>query len=378
MSIGDPSKLDPATVAVRGSRVHGRGVGIVPPIELSSTFRMPDAPQDGEFSYARSGHPANAQIEPTLAELEGGTDCVVFNAGIAAANAVLDEAKPGTAIVMPRDAYYGIKVRAQRDLPLRNVEVRLVDQTDLGELERALDGASLFWAETPTNPLMAIADLEAIGEMCARLHVPWAVDNTFATSLLQRPLDFGAMASMHSLTKYVGGHSDLLLGGVITRDSEFAARLRARRNDQGTQADGFSLWLARRGLQTMPLRVAHQSAAAMELATRLTAHPRVERVCYPGLQDHPGHEIAARQMQGGFGGMLSILVKGGGEAAQRVIDRCEIWVPATSLGGVESLIERRAKWSGETAPPELLRLSVGLEGLEDIWNDLDRALEQAG
>ncbi|CAN5589636.1 cystathionine gamma-synthase [soil metagenome] len=377
MSKGDRIRLDSATVAVRGGGVHGRGVGIVPPIELSSTFRMPDSPQTGDFSYARSGNPANAQIEPTLAELEGGNECVVFNAGIAAANAILDEAAPGTAIVMPRDAYYGIKVRAERELPLRNIEVRLVDQTNLTELENALDGATLFWAETPTNPLMAIADLEAIGAMCARHSVPWAVDNTFATSLLQRPLDYGALGSMHSLTKYVGGHSDLLLGGVITRDSEFATRLRLRRNDAGTQADGFSLWLARRGLQTMPLRVAHQSVAALELSTRLSAHPSVERVCYPGLLVHPGHEIAARQMIGGFGGMLSILVKGGGEAAQRVIDRCEIWVPATSLGGVESLIERRAKWAGETAPPELLRLSVGLEGLEDLWRDLEQALDQA-
>lgn len=366
--------LDPATIAVRASGEHTLNEGITPPIYVASTFVHSGVPVPGDYTYGRGDSPANEPLERTLAQLEGGLDCVVFNAGIAAANAVLEEALPGTALVMPRDAYYGIRNRAQRELTWRGVDVRLVDQTDLGAVEQALEGASLMWAETPTNPLLAIADLKAIGNMAAAKGVPWAVDNTFATPLLQQPMQFGAVASMHSLTKYVGGHSDLLLGAVITSSDAIAARLRSRRNDTGTQGDGFSLWLARRGLQTMPLRVARQSESAAELSQRLRGHPSIETVFYPGLKDHPGHEVAAGQMCGGFGGMLSILVRGGQEAAQRTVERCQVWVPATSLGGVESLIERRARWAGETAPPELLRLSVGLECVEDLWHDLEQAL----
>jgi cystathionine gamma-synthase len=366
--------LAESTIAVRGTTHHAFGQEVTPPIHLSSTFVHPSVPAPGEYSYGRGGNPANEQLEPVLAAIEGGDDCVIFNAGIAAANAVLAEAAPGTALVMPWDAYYGIRVRAAKELPKLGVEVRLVDQTDLGAVERALDGASLLWAETPTNPLLAVANLEEIGRLAARAGVPWYVDNTFATPILQHPIAFGATGSMHSLTKYVGGHSDLLLGAVITADPEAAARLRARRNESGTQGDGFSIWLARRGLQTLPLRVRHQAAAALELAERLSGHPSVAQVFYPGLPGHPGHEVAKTQMRGGFGGMLSILVAGGAERAQAVVERCELWVPATSLGGVESLLERRARWAGETAPGELLRLSVGLEDIEDLWRDLDQAL----
>ncbi len=328
----------------------------------------------GEHSYARADNPANAQLEPALTALEHGSDCVVFNAGIAAANAVLAEALPGTAVVMPHDAYYGIRVRASRELARLGIEVRLVDQTDLRAVEYALEGASLLWAETPTNPLLAIANLEALGKLAERKRVPWFVDNTFATPLLQKPIDFGADGSMHSLTKYVGGHSDLLLGAVITAGADVADRLRRYRSETGTQGGGLSIWLARRGLQTLPLRVKRQSDTALELAERLRRHPAVSMVFYPGLKTHPGHAIAASQMNGGFGGMLSILVAGGEDRAQAVVERCELWVPATSLGGVESLIERRARWAGETAPGELLRLSVGLEDPEDLWRDLEHAL----
>ncbi len=365
------------TIAVRGTGRHVIGDEVTPPIHLSSTFVHAQTPLPGEFSYARSGNPANAQLEPALAALEGGADCVVFNAGIAAANAILAGVEPGLAVVMPWDAYYGIRVRAERELSKLGIEVRLVDQSDLQALDQALKGASLLWVETPSNPLLAITDLEKIGQLAAARGVPWYADNTFATPLLQRPIDFGAAGSMHSLTKYIGGHSDLVLGAVITATTEEADRLRARRNDSGTQGDGFSIWLARRGLQTMPLRVRRQAETAMVLAEQLSRHPAVTTVYYPGLPAHPGYDIARNQMTGGFGGMLSILVAGGQEAAQRVVERCELWVPATSLGSVESLIERRARWAGETAPGELLRLSVGLEDPGDLWRDLDQALSGA-
>jgi cystathionine gamma-synthase len=213
-----------------------------------------------------------------------------------------------------------------------------------------------------------------VGALAAEQGVPWMCDNTFATPLLQQPLAFGAAASMHSATKYIGGHSDVLLGAAICADGALAARLRARRNRYGTQPDGFSAWLARRGLQTMPLRVRQQSASALELARRLAAHPKVTRVHYPGLPADPGHDAAGRQMHGGYGGMVSIVVAGGAEAAATVPPACRVWAPATSLGGVESLIERRARWSGETAAPALLRLSVGIEAVEDLWADLEQAL----
>ncbi|MEA2584209.1 MAG: cystathionine gamma-synthase [Thermomicrobiales bacterium] len=376
-SVADIEKYGAATIAVKGGVETVAGDGVAPPIHLASTFVLPGDPGPGIPSYARGGSPAYDPLEVALARLEGGTDAVLFNAGIAAANAILDEARPGTAVVMPEDAYYGIKVRAQEVLPQRGVEVRLVDPNDLDALDQALDGASFLWTETPTNPLLAVCDLEAIGRLAAERGVPWACDNTFATPILQRPLEYGAVAVMHSATKYIGGHSDLILGAAVCADRDLAARLRTRRNTTGTQPDGFSSWLARRGLQTMPLRVRHQAAAALSLACRAQQHPAVDRVYYPGLPDDPGHEIAARQMDGGFGGIFSLLIKGGASTAQAVVDAVKVWVPATSLGGVESLIERRARWAGETADPALLRLSVGLEDVEDLWRDLERALSAA-
>ncbi|MGH2559185.1 MAG: trans-sulfuration enzyme family protein [Thermomicrobiales bacterium] len=366
-----------ATIAVRGGVDPEAGDGLSPAIELSSTFVLAGPPAPGLPAYARAGSPAYGPLERALAELEGGADAVAFNAGIAAAAALFEEATPGSALVMPEDAYYGVRVYAQDYLTRHGVEVRLVDLQDLDALDRALNGASFLWTETPTNPLLAISDLRAIDEIAARRGVPWACDNTFATPILQRPLDIGATASMHSVTKYIAGHSDLIMGAVICRDADLATRLRARRNSFGTQPDGFSCWLARRGMQTLPLRIKRQAASALELATRALHHPAVAHVYYPGLPDDPGHQIARGQMTGGYGGMLSLLVHGGADAAQAVVEACRLWVPATSLGGVESLMERRARWAGETADPALLRLSVGLEDVDDLWRDLDCALSFA-
>jgi cystathionine gamma-synthase len=371
---GEESSLRPETIAVQGGVDRHPGDEVAPPIHVSVTFIQPGDVPPGQFSYARGGSPAYPPLERALTELEGGADTVLFNAGSAAAVALLDEAAPGTAVVMPTDAYYGIRVYAEQQLPRLGIEVRLADPTDLAGLDRALAGASLLWMETPTNPTIAVADLAAVGALAADRGVPWVCDNTFATPLLQRPLAFGAIASMHSATKYIGGHSDLLLGAAVCADADLAARLRARRNRYGTQPDGFSCWLARRGLQTMPLRVRRQSESALELARRLAAHPKVARVHYPGLPDDPGHDAAVRQMDGGFGGMLSIVVAGGAEAAAGVPPACRVWAPATSLGSVESLIERRARWAGEVVDPALLRLSVGIEAVDDLWADLERAL----
>jgi len=369
--------LAPATIAVKGGYRHERGMGVSPGIQLSSTFVHggdPSDPDDGIYTYGRGGSPGYGQLERVIAELEHGADAVVFNAGIAAALAVLAEGAPGTAVVLPYDAYYGIRARASELLPPKGIEVRFVDQTNLYDLREALNGASLLWTETPTNPLLAIADLGAIGAICAEMHVPWFCDNTFATPIAQNPLDIGAAGAMHSVTKYIGGHSDVLLGAVAVNDRALAERLRTRRSNAGTQPDGFGCWLARRGAQTLVVRYERQCANAFELATHLHGHPAVAQVFYPGLPSHPGHEIASRQMRGYFGAMLSVIVEGGQAAAQRVVDRCEVFVPATSLGGVESLIERRARWTAESAHPALLRLSIGIEDVGDLWRDLSAAL----
>ncbi|MDQ3045050.1 MAG: PLP-dependent aspartate aminotransferase family protein [Chloroflexota bacterium] len=361
------------TIAVRAGRDHLSGAGVAASIELTTTFVLPGDPE-GHFSYARTDSPAYQPLESALAALEGGEDAVIFSAGSAAAIAVMRECPPGSTLVMTVDAYYGLRAWALEEFPLLGVEVRQVDLHDAAALDRSLEGAALLWTESPTNPYLGILDLANVANIAAARGVPWVCDNTFATPILQHPLHFGATASVHSVTKYIGGHSDLIMGVAICSSSNLANRLRARRAKSGTQPDGFSCWLARRGLQTLPVRVRHQSATALTLAKRLKEHPMVERVWYPGLISHPGHEVAARQMRGGFGGMLSILVAGGQPAAQAVVDSCRVWIAATSLGGVESLVERRDRWKGESADPALLRLSVGLEDLEDLWRDLDEAL----
>jgi cystathionine gamma-synthase len=371
--------LAPATIAVKGGNEHEKGGGVSPSIQLSSTFVHagdPGNPEDGLYSYGRGGSPGFTELERAIAELEHGSDAVVFNAGISAAIAALAEGSNGTAVVLPYDAYYGIRARASELLPLRGIEVRLVDQSNLDDVREALGGASLFWTETPTNPLLGIADLESIGKLCAQQRVPWFCDNTFATPIAQNPLDFGAAGSMHSVTKYISGHSDLILGAVAVNDPELAKRLRGRRSDVGTQPDGFTCWLARRGSQTLAVRFQRQCENALELASRLAAHPAVEHVFYPGLPAHPGHATAKQQMRGYFGAMLSYIPKGGQDAAQRIVDRCGIFVPATSLGGVESLIERRARWTAESAHPALLRLSIGIEDVDDLWRDLGNAMKR--
>lgn len=376
----ETSRLAPATMAVKGGNQHHQGSGVSPAIQLSSTFAHsgdPSNPDDGLYAYGRGGSPGFSELERAIADLEHAADSVVFNAGISAAIAALGEGANGTAVVLPYDAYYGVRARASEILPLRGIEVRLVDQTNLDDLREALGGASMFWAETPTNPLLSIADLEAVGGLCAEMGVPWFCDNTFATPISQNPLDFGAAGSMHSVTKYIGGHSDLILGAVAVNDPDLAKRLRGRRGDVGTQPDGFTCWLARRGSQTLAVRFERQCGNAMELAGRLQAHPMVEHVFYPGLPRHPGHDVAKKQMRGYFGAMLSLIVKGGERSAQQVVDSCEVFVGATSLGGVESLIERRARWTAESAHPALIRLSIGIEDVEDLWKDLGGALDSA-
>jgi cystathionine gamma-synthase len=365
------------TLAVRGGYVAALGEGISPPIDLSSTFNLPSDGDQGPVAYGRSDVAGFLVFQRAIAQVEHAEHALVFNSGTSAMVALLEELKPRDRVVFTKDAYHGFLMYAQDVLITRGIIVDFVDCTDFGALEKAVPGAALLWVESPTNPHIRVTDLHAVADLCARHHVRWIADNTFATPVLTRPIDFGAWAVMESVTKYLSGHSDLLLGAVATNDPDLRERLEHQRARIGTQPDGFTCWLARRGMQTLAVRVHRQSANALHIARHLQAHAKVTQVHYPGLPNDPGHEIAGRQMCGGFGGMLSFVVDGGKSAANRLTELTKIWIPATSLGSVESLIERRSRWDGDAVvDPALLRLSTGIEDPHDLWNDLAQALER--
>ena len=286
-------------------------------------------------------------------------------------------AKGRDRIILASDGYYGTRVLADKLRPQGAVPVH-VDLQDLAAVERALagpPGSSLLWTETPTNPLLRVADLARLAELAATAGAPMVTDNTVATGLLQRPLDFGATASLYSLTKSLSGHSDVIGGAVVSRDGELLAALRAWRSSGGAIPGPFEAWLALRGLKTLPLRMARQSQSALVIAGHLAAHPRVGAVHYPGVT-RPSLELASRQMPHGFGPLLSFeIIPDRAKAADQVVESSTLIIPATSFGGVESTWERRGRWAGETAPDGLIRLSVGVEPAADLITDIDAALE---
>jgi cystathionine gamma-synthase len=301
----------------------------------------------------------------------------VFGAGLAAVAAVLDTVPLGGLVVAPRGAYTGTRRLLAHQEAIGRVRTRLVDIADTEATVAALDGAHLLWVESPTNPLLAVADLPALLTAARDRRIPAAVDSTFATPLLQRPLDLGADLVVHSATKLIAGHSDVLLGVVVTRDPARVEALKRFRTLAGGVAGPMEAWLGLRGLRTLPLRLERAQANAGELARRLSGHPAVARVRYPGLPDDPGHDRAARQMAG-FGTMIAFDVAGGAEPAEAACAGVRLVVHATSLGGVDSSMERRARHPHEEGtPPGLIRLSVGCEHVEDLWDDLARALDGA-
>jgi cystathionine gamma-synthase len=331
----------------------------VPPV-FASSFRS-----GGEHEYSRNeGTPTWEALETAIGQLEGGT-ATAYASGMGAAAAIVDLLPPGSRVVVPADSYTAVR----HLVASRGHSVDLQDITDTEATLTAVEGAAMLWLESPTNPLMDVADLPAL---CA-VDTLVVVDNTFATPLLQQPLALGADVVMHSGSKYIGGHADLLIGLTVA-ESSLAARLREQRVLAGATPGAMEAFLATRGLRTLALRVRQAQESAGELAARLDEHPRVTRVRYPGLADDPGHKRAAAQMSG-FGAMLSFEVAGDASAADAVCAALRVINAATSLGGVESTIERRAKLPGqEHVPPSLLRLSVGCEHVEDLWADLDAAL----
>ena len=372
-----PAALSPATVVVAAGRPERtQGAPVNPPIVLSSTYVSQGVQQPGELLYTRMDTETWHPFEEALAALEGGEQPgVAFGSGMAAIAAVFSVVPAGGKVVLPRHAYQ-VTLGFADDLAARaGVEVVRVDVADTDQVVAALDGASLLLVESPTNPMLEVADLPVLLAAARARGVLTAVDNTFATPLGQQPLAHGADVVVHSVTKYLAGHSDVVLGAAVARTAELTATLRAYRTLHGSIPGPFEVWLALRGLRTLALRVERSQANAAELARRLADHPDVVEVRHPSLPDDPGHGRASRLMTG-FGSILGVRPRGGAAGADAVVGAVRLWVPATSLGGVESSLERRRRFATEslTVPEDLLRLSVGIEDVEDLWRDLDRAL----
>ena len=381
MSAAHPDKtsaapaLNSATIAVVAGRPpREQSQPVNPPIVLSSTYFSAGALRPEDRLYTRMGTETWEPFEEAIAELPG----LVFSSGMAAIAAALSVVPAGGRVVVARHAYQ-VTLGLLDDMAARyGVEVVRVDIAETDQVVAALPGAHVLWVESPTNPMLEVADLPALIAAAHGAGVIVAVDNTFATPLLQRPLTLGADIVVHSATKYLAGHSDVVLGVALTNDPDVAARMREYRVLHGAIAGPFEVWLALRGLRTLSLRVERAGANAAELASRLAAHPGVAEVRHPSLATDPGHERAARLMNG-FGAILGVRPHGGPDAANDVVSRVRLWIPATSLGGVESTLERRRRFGTEslTVPEDLLRLCVGIEDVEDLWADLDQALRGA-
>jgi cystathionine gamma-synthase len=367
------------TLAVHAGRRADAATGaIAPPIHLSTTFeRAPDGEYPLGFSYSREGNPNRRRLEECLAALEGGTEALAFASGMAAANALIQGLEPGDHIVAPDDVYYGLRKVIGEVFGKWKLEASYVDMTDLNAVNAAMRANTrLVWLETPSNPLLKITDLSAIAAIARRANAISVCDGTFATPVLQRPLDLGIDMVVHSTTKYIGGHSDVVGGALTTKFQNYLFE-RARKSQQtgGAVPSPFDCWLILRGADTLPCRVRAQAETAGRIAAFLKSHQAVEAVHYPGLAGHPGHAIAARQMTA-FGAMVSMQLCGGRERAMQVAARVQVFTRATSLGGTHSLIEHRASVEGPNTrtPQNLLRISVGLENAEDLIGDLAQAL----
>ena len=376
----DPAK-HPATLAAQAlGHVDAATGALIPPLHTATTYqRDPDNQYRRGRSYGRADNPTVDHAQALLNALDGGAGCLLFASGMAAATTAFQALAPGDHVIAPQVMYWGLRHWLLTFARPWGLAVDLIDTTDLAALAAAIrPGATkLVWLETPANPTWAITDIAAAARLAHQAGARLAVDGTAATPVLTRPLSLGADLVMHSATKYLNGHSDVVAGALVTaRADDFWARIAALRHDAGAILGPFEAWLLLRGLRTLYLRVERASASAGFLALHLQRHPQVAGVLYPGLEGHPGHAIAARQMQGGFGGMLSIRVKGGEAAAIATAAETKIWQRATSLGGVESLIEHRASVEGPDTPvpPDLLRLSVGIEDPDDLLADLDQAL----
>lgn len=366
------------TLAVHAGRVIDPATGAVAtPIQLSTTFeRDIDGSYPRGYMYSRNGNPNRDALERGIAQLEGGAVAAAFASGSAATTAVFQSLSPGDHVLAHTDAYYGT-TRLLHDLFLRwGLEATFVDMSDLAAVEKALRPKTrLVWMETPSNPLLKIVDIAAVTKLVRQAGAVSVCDNTWGP-IIQQPLELGADLVMHSTTKYFGGHCDVMGGVIVAKnDDDFFQRIRVAQVSGGAVPSAFDCWLVLRGVRTLPWRMRAHSESAMKLAVFLNDHPRVRTTFYPGLTNHPGHEIASRQMTA-FGGMLSLEIRGNRDSAFALIARLQLFTRATSLGGVESLVEHRAsiEGPGTTAPEGLLRVSIGLEHPDDLIDDFARVL----
>jgi cystathionine gamma-synthase len=362
------------TLAIhKGNQITDRNRPVVQPITLSTTFAHGN---DGGVLYTRANNPNRRSLEELLAVLEKGKDAAAFSSGNAAGTAVFQALEPGSHIIAPDDMYHGLR-QSMLNLFAGVLEVTFVDMSKLDEVTAAIrPDTKLFWVETPSNPLLKITDIRSVSDLAKAHGAVLACDNTFATPVFQNPIILGADIVMHSSTKYFGGHSDVLGGALITKESNpFWEKIKMIQQVGGAVPSPFDCYQLCRSIRTLAYRMRGHAQHAMILADFLSHHPQVETVYYPGLKSHPGHEIAASQMSG-FGGMLSFTVNGGAADADAVVSKLKLFANATSLGGVESLVERRASVEGPDTktPQNLLRVSVGLEHTDDLLEDLDQAL----
>ena len=372
--------LSPETVAAQaGGAMDEETGGIVPPLHVTTTFlRDPDNQYRRGYSYGRADNATVRQVENVMTQLEGGAASLVMASGMAAATTAFLALERPAHVIAPNVMYWGLRKWLLEDAASLGIEATFVDASDPAALRAAVrpGRTRMVWAETPANPLWTITDIEEAARIAHDAGALLAVDATVPTPVLMNPLALGADIVMHSATKYLNGHSDVVAGALVfaRKDAHFERATRTRAT-LGAILGPFEAALLLRGLRTLHVRVRHQCASALAIARHFARHPRVEAVLYPGLETHPGHAIAARQMRGGFGGMLSVRVKDGETGAIATAANVKLWKRATSLGGVESLIEHRAsiEGAGSPCPPDLLRLSVGLESTDDLIGDLEQA-----
>ena len=382
--------LSPETLAAQATHPDPATGAVIPPVHLSTTFARDEQylPVNEKHLYIRDQNPTFETAERLLTQLEGGCDALLFSSGMTAGMAVAQALKPGDHIIIPELMYWALRNWLSKFCDTWGVTLTKVDfstpENNAENLQKALalhaerdNCTQIVWLETPANPMWDVVDLKEACEIAHKAGAIVCADSTVSSPVLTRPIEHGVDIVMHSATKYLNGHSDVIAGVLITaEDSTLWHRIKKIRSENGAILGAFEAWLLQRGLRTLFLRVQRACDSAMTFAAHFEHHPKISRVLYPGLKSHPGHNIASRQMDNGFGGMISVCVNGGKEAALRIVGRVQVFVRATSLGGVESLIEHRPSIEGPTSPlpPELIRLSIGIEDPVDLINDFEQAL----
>ncbi len=373
--------MDFSTKAIQATHLKDKNAGAVAtPLYLSTTFeRSQDGSHPYGYVYSRAENPNRELLESAMAILENGENALAFSSGMAAVNALLQTFKPGDHILIPEDAYYTLILLTQEVFAQWGLEYDTIDMSALANVKAAVKpNTKLIWVETPSNPQLRIVDIEEIAKIAHQNGAICAVDNTWATPVLQNPINLGADISMHATTKYIGGHSDVLSGILVfKKENELFTKIKLIQKLAGAVPSPFDCWLLTRGIKTLWLRVKAQTDSTEKIANFLQNHPKVEKVYYPGLASHLNSEVAKKQMTG-FGAMLSFNLKGSESEALAFTGKVKLFMPATSLGGVESLIEHRRSIEGPNSisPPNLLRISVGLESANDLIEDLEQALSQ--